>query len=127
MTPETRFSGTLNNAEHKVQVDLAIILFEEDGTQVAYCPALDVSGYGNNEDEAKSSFEVSLSEFFRYLINKKTFEKEFKRLGWTIKKDHNKIMTPPLMSDLLSGNENFSRIFNNFPFKKIDERIALPA
>ncbi len=127
MTTETRFSGTLNNAENKVQVDLALILFEEDGTQVAYCPALDVSGYGNNEDEAKRSFEVSLSEFFRYLINKNTFEKEFKRLGWTIKKGQNKIMTPPLMSDLLSGNENFSRIFNNFPFRKIDERIALPA
>ena len=78
-------------------------------------------------DIAKHSFEISLSEFFRYLINKKTFDKELKRLGWKIKKDHNKIMTPPLMSELLSGNENFSRIFNNFPFRKIDESIALPA
>lgn len=56
-----------------MQVDLALILFEEDGSQIAYCQALDVSGYGNDEEEAKRSFEISLSEFFRYLINKKTF------------------------------------------------------
>jgi hypothetical protein len=127
MTPETRFSGTWNNAKQEVQVDLALILFEEDGSQIAYCPALDVSGYGNNEIEAKKSFEISLSEFFRYLTNKKTFDKELQRLGWKIKKDHNKFMTPPSMTELLIGNENFSRIFNNFPFRKIDERIALPA
>ncbi len=126
MTPEVRYSGTMNEAHHEVHVDLPVILFEEDGSQIAYCPALDISGYGNNEDEAKRSFEISLSEFFRYLINKKTVEKEFKRLGWKIKKDNVKKMIPPSMSELLSNNENFSRIFNNFPFRKIDERIALP-
>lgn len=127
MTPGTRLSGTLHDGKNEVQVNLALIIFEEDGSHIAYCPALELSGYGYTEEEAKKSFETSLSEFFRYLMNKKTFEKEFIRLGWTIKKKHDKIMIPPSMTELLNGNENFSRIFNNFPFKKIDERIALPA
>jgi hypothetical protein len=127
MTPKAQFSGTWNNDQHKVMVNLPLILFEEDGSQIAYCPALDVSGYGQSEPEALESFKISLGEFLLYTIRKKTFTAEMKRMGWTIKKSSRKPMIPPTMSKLLEENENFSRIFNNFPFRKIDEPISLPA
>ena len=50
-----------------IKVNLSLIEFEEDGCQIVYCPALDVSGYGKSEYEAMKSFTVSLGEFFHYL------------------------------------------------------------
>lgn len=59
-------------------------------------------------------------------FRKNSFISELKRLGWKIRGDK-KTMIPPLMSRMLEENVNFSNIFNNYPFKKIDERISLPA
>ncbi len=126
MEKQGSFSGTWNYGKKRLNVNVPIIIFEEDGSQIMYCPALDVSGYGANEAEAKESFNLSLSEFFLYTINKNTFIDEMKRMGWTIRKSKYKPMLPPSLSTLLGSNENFSRIFNNFPFRKIDESISLP-
>ena len=35
------------------------------GLTVIYSPALDLSGYGSSEDEAKGSFEIALEEFIK--------------------------------------------------------------
>jgi len=125
MAKRGAFSGTWKSDKENIMVNLAVILFEEDGSQIMYCPALDVSGYGKTEDEAHDSFNVALGEFFLYTTRKKTFVGEMERLGWTIRSKH-KSMLPPSMSELLNNNENFSRIFNNFPFRKIDQPISLP-
>jgi hypothetical protein len=127
MTPEGQFHGTWTSSSHKISINLPFIIFEEGDCQVVYCPALDVSGYGDTEAEAFESFEVCLGEFLLYTTHKKTFLDELKRLGWVIKKSKFKPMVPPQISQLLEGNENFSRIFNNFPFRKIDQAVSLPA
>ncbi|MBE0663470.1 MAG: hypothetical protein IH597_13500 [Bacteroidales bacterium] len=82
MGKKIEISGTWEGHSHKVDVHLPLILFEDSGSQVVYCPALDVSGYGKSEDEAFESFEICLDEFFRYTINKNTFRAELQRLGW---------------------------------------------
>lgn len=112
------------NHEH-LTVSLPLIGFEEDGVQIIYCPALDVSGYGNDENEAKKSFEIVLEEFFRYTLNKKTFLSELTRMGWKVKKGR-RPMKPPQMCDLLENNENFNRIFNEHNFRKFDKQIEMP-
>jgi hypothetical protein len=120
-----QFSGDYNTPHEHISMSLPLIEFEEDGSQIIYCPALDVSGYGKDEAEAKQSFEIVLQEFFRYTLNKKTFFNELIRLGWKVKKGH-KPMTPPQMCDLLETNENFSRIFNQHDFRKFDKKIEMP-
>lgn len=117
--------GTFKNQKNEVDVNLSLISFEEDGSFIIYCPALDVSGYGYTEEEARESFTTSLASFFQYTMNKKTFVQELTRLGWRVKNLH-KIMSPPEMTHLLSENENFSRIFNNHPFRKYDTKIQIP-
>lgn len=119
-------SGTIPVKDGFLKVNLPLIKFEENGCKIAYCPALDISGYGNNEEEAIESFKISLSEFFRYLTNKKTFEKEMERMGWTISQTKKKSMTPPPMTKLLQDNENFSRIFNEHSYHKEDLTIEFP-
>jgi hypothetical protein len=120
------FSGKWQSGHEIINMKIPIIIFEEDGSQIVYCPALDVSGYGNDELEAKESFKISLGEFFTYTLNKNTFRSELVRMGWTLRKSKYKPMHPPSFTESLINNDNFSRIFNNFPFRKVDENIPIP-
>ena len=126
MKNEGTFSGNWNDGQTNIIVNLPMISFEEDGSQILYCPALDISGYGNSEKEAFESFQIALSEFLLYTTHKNTLEKELISLGWSVKKKHRK-MIPPSMQKLLVNNDNFGRIFNNFPFRKFDQPVTLPA
>jgi hypothetical protein len=120
------FTGKWNDGLNTIQINLAMIAFEEDKSNIIYCPALDLSGYGKTENEARESFETTLSEFFSYTIHKKTFPDVLKEMGWSVRK-RGKRMTPPTMQKLLENNDNFNRIFNNFPFHKFDQPISMPA
>lgn len=122
-----KFTGVLADENVKVRVNVAVISFTDEGSKVFYCPALDLSGYGDNEAEARESFQTVLSEFFKYTINKNTLIKELRRLGWKVRKSKIKPMIPPNMSDLLRDNENFSNIFNKHDFNKFSTSIEMPA
>lgn len=76
--------GKFNNNKAGIQASLPLISFTEDESFIVYCPALDVSGYGDNKDEALQSFVITLNEFFDYTINKSTLDVELKQLGWGI-------------------------------------------
>jgi hypothetical protein len=80
-----RVEGSIGASNRTIEVSLSVILFKDNGSNVAFCPALNVYGYGETESEAKKSFEFSLSEFFRYTLNKKTLNSELEALGWKIK------------------------------------------
>jgi hypothetical protein len=119
--------GTLGNSKVKDRTAIDLISFTEGGNVIYYCPALDLSGYGTNEQEASESFKIVLSEFFNYTLNKGNFLDELKKLGWKISKSKNKPISPPSMQSLLRGNDNFSRIFNTHDFRKFTQRIEMPA
>ena len=64
----------------KYHVGLSLVEFEEDNVTIIYSPALDLSGYGYSQPEAKQSFWEALPEFLRYTNNKKTLDKVLKDL-----------------------------------------------
>ena len=111
---------------HGVQVKLSLFTFIEDNVHVVYSPALDLYGYGNDEHEARHSFEVSLGEYVKYTSNKKTVEQDLKKYGWKIDKRH-KTLSSPDVSTLLQTNESFREMVNNRPFKKYDLNVQIPA
>jgi hypothetical protein len=111
-------TANLGFSNHKFQVGLSLIEFNEDNVIIIYSPALDLSGYGNSEEEAKSSFSESLHEFFKYTHNKNTLDKVLLDLGWTIKgTKKNPKFNPPLDSDLVSSNSLYNEIVNNKSYK----------
>lgn len=120
---ESKFS----NEKGGVMVKVAVISFKEDDAQIIYCPALDLSGSGNTEPQARESFATVVSEYLNYTTHKGTLWTDLKNLGWTIKKNKKKPAAPPPMSELLETNEEFSRIFDNYPYKKFDAVVSLPA
>ncbi|MBN1416983.1 MAG: hypothetical protein JW973_17940 [Bacteroidales bacterium] len=125
MEKKVVFAGSWRSGRDMLKVRLPIIIFSEDNTQIVYCPAIDVSGYGKTEHEAKDSFETSLDQFFEYTIHKNTLSSELKKLGWKLRGKH-KSANPPSMKQLLENNENFNRIFNDHSFKKMDEEFEIP-
>ena len=108
-------------------MNLPVILFEEDGAQIMYCPALDLSGYGKTETAAFDSFKIVVAEYFDYTLKKKTLLDDLSRLGWQLGKNLKKKLTPPAFSKLLQTNDNFKRIFDNHSFRKTDTLIQIPA
>lgn len=125
---EKEIFGLWKGLGRTVSIHLPLIMFEEDGNQIIYCPPLDLSGYGPTEVDARASFNVMMDEYFRYTINKGTLAEDLKSMGWKLtKKNLKKPVTPPDISYTLSTNEEFKRIFNNFDFHKGNTEVAIPA
>ncbi|HNU15743.1 MAG TPA: hypothetical protein PKI55_14925 [Chitinophagaceae bacterium] len=123
LNAESRFSNEKGN----ITVKVPVLLFKEDNAHIIFCPALDLSGSGNTETQAKESFAIAVSEYLNYTTHKGTLWVDLKKLGWSIKKNKKKPATPPTMSELLESNDEFSRIFDNYPYKKFDTGVSLPA
>ena len=114
----------LNNSKH--HFDLSLIEFQEDQVTIIYSPALDLSGYGYNLQEARNSFSEALQEFFRYTSNKKTTDKILEDLGWSIIDTKEKPrFNPPKDSDLVQTNPLFNDIVNNKDYKVSREDVEL--
>ena len=108
----------------KYHVGLALVEFEEDNVTFIYSPALDLSGYGYNQEEAKQSFTEALNEFFRYTNNKNSLDKVLKDLGWAIKgSKKNPKFNPPRDSDLVAINPLYNEIVNNKSYKVSREDV----
>ncbi len=108
-------------------ITLQLISFEEDGLTFVYAPALDLTGYGKNEDEAKQSFETTLKEFVKYTDNKSTLVKELEKHGWVVKKKGSKMkgVKAPTYMDMLENNKEFNKIVNKKEYRQRIEEIAI--
>ena len=118
-------SGKWQQGKKTITVNVPVMLFEEDGTCIAYIPVLDVSGYGSDEEEAEKSLEISLEEYFSYTTNKNTLFEDLKAHGWTIKKKHRPYIAPEI-TDLINKNEYLHDIVNTRPYKMNRMDVAMP-
>lgn len=127
MSKQGTLSGQWVEGKNKIECTLPLIIFKEDNTYISFCPALDLSGYGETELEANKSFEEVLSEYFRYTVHKKTLAVDLKKMGWKVRGEKlKKCPVPPTMDKLLETNEDFKRIFNNSDFRKTNRTFNIP-
>ena len=109
-----RFSAKYRTQDQEIQAtNIAVVLFKEDNVHIAYSPALDLSGYGATEEEARASFEVVLREFLNYSTVKKTLKEELKRLGWTFKGKKMEVVRAPSVEELAASNEALQQLTKN--------------
>lgn len=73
-------------------ITLPVTIFQEDGSFVAYTPALDLSTAAPTEAEAKRMFGEAVHAFFEELTEAGTLFTVLQELGWTIDQGH---PTPP--------------------------------
>jgi hypothetical protein len=119
-------NGSFKSSKAEVKLTVPVFMFEEGTIHIVYCPLLDLSGYGNTEDEAKESFRVTLDEFLRYTTNKNTLHDELVRLGWHIKK---KTWIAPDLEELIKDEDNpLSIVYKeNKKVVRYEEEVLIPA
>lgn len=98
------------DGRNSVEIKVSIFLWEENGVYFIYTPALDLTGYGNNPEEAKENFESVLEDYIKYTHNKKTIFKELEKLGWLVNKKKKRVLAPDF-EDMLSDNEHFNDLY----------------
>lgn len=80
------------------KVDIEVLLFKEHGSFVAYCPALQLSSYGDDEQDARKAFEGALKIFLKDTAEKGTLEKFLLKLGWQLQQKPKAKYQPPQFS-----------------------------
>ena len=110
---------------HNLSMKLNLISFRDDEAHYSYCPALDLLGYGETENEAQESFHVVLKEYIRYTTENQTLIEDLKSHGWRIANNDKKFV-PPEISECLNENSEFNKIFNNYDFIKRSIPVEMP-
>lgn len=124
MADTNKFSAKYQNKDGKLEVKLNVFIWNDESVFYAYSPALDLTGYGKTENEAKRSFETTLQEFVKYTTNKKTLFDELEHLGWTVNRKKKRMHVPDL-EDLLKDNETFREIYKREDVKVIKRDVEL--
>ena len=125
MDNRLKFKGKMTNSSSIIHTELPLISFVEDDVHFVYCPALDLTGYGENEIEARNSFTQTLKIYFDYTTNKKTLTKDLERHGWKVRSNNKKLKAPDF-DFLFKKNKQFKEIVNNRNFSKYNEQIQIP-
>ena len=124
------FEGDYKNKSGNVQVNLLLIHFEDENLiHFVYSPHLDLTGYGNNLQEAKDSFQIAFEDFIDYTLENKTLNTVLMNLGWDLKnnfKKQKKIIAPSFMS-LAVGNKYISELFDNYSVNTYHQEVGIPA
>lgn len=108
-----------------VSVTLDVYVFKDEDTFIAYSPALDISGYGDSEDAAKTSFSIVMNEYIAYCLTKRTLVKDLRAHGWKVKSLKQRKMSAPSFDTLLQSNETFKDILENKEYRKLAEPFPI--
>ncbi len=112
----------------EITVNLQILEFKENDAIIIYSPHLDLSGYGDNLEDARKSFDIAMEDFFSYTLNKKTLGKVLKELGWTFKGTVRKPKKPkaPSFSTMVANNEYLASILDEHKISMYKKPIEIP-
>lgn len=115
------------NRNGSLSVKLDVYVFMDGDSYIAYSPALDISGYGDSEDEAKESFSIVVDEYITYGITRRTLVKDLRAHGWKVKSLKQRKMSAPSFETMLQGNETFKDILENKQYRKVSEPFPVIA
>lgn len=88
----------LSRTKHYISVHVEIVLFKENKQWISYCPSLELSSYGDTQQEAKEAFDEALNIFLTEVERKGTLERELLRLGWQLQQKPKPIYNQPSLS-----------------------------
>lgn len=112
---------TLANHGNYIQVQVDVLIFQEHESYVAYCPALELSSYGEDQEDAKKAFDGAMKIFIKDSTKKGTLEKYLLKLGWQLQHKPKMVYQPPTFS-----LQESKRFLHKNP-TIINERVAMPA
>lgn len=120
-----RFNAQYKNGDTSIGLNVAVFIFVDGGVTIAYCPALDLSGYGNTEAEARLSFSEVARQYIEYCVSKGTLLKDLEKHGWNVGKHSH--MNSPYTLSMLRKNKTLRDIVENKDYSKYSENITVPS
>jgi len=124
------FEGKYQNKSAGLKVKLLLFHFEdENNIHFIYSPHLDLTGYGNNLEDARKSFAIVFEDFIDYTLKKKTLGKVLTDLGWVLKgsaQKPKKVIAPGIIS-VIKDNKYVSEIFDKYPVNTYHQEVGLPS
>lgn len=98
----------------------------DENVHVVSSPALDLYGYGNDEEEARQSFSTALNEYLDYTRETETLLLDLERLGWYIDPKARTLASPSLEATLRQ-NTDFGAVLANRPLKTYHRIVRFDA
>lgn len=111
----------ITNNGTSLAVKLDVYLFMDGDSYIAYSPALDLSGYGTTEKEAKESFSVVIDEYISYGLAHRTLVKDLRAHGWKVRSFKQHKLSAPTFDTLMQNNDLFRDILQNKEYRKVSE------
>lgn len=121
------FDAEMRLSKGELKAHLALYSFLEKDVYIIYCPALDMSGYGDNEEEARKSFEEIFTTSMAYMVNKNSLHNDLKNHGWNVRGKKSHDIKSPKFEDMYKTNKDFKDIIDNKPYQKIIKDVCIPA
>ncbi len=109
------------NRNGSLSVTLDVYVFMDGDSYIAYSPALDLSGYGYSEDEAKQSFSIVMDEYISYGLSRRTLVKDLRAHGWKVRSLKQRKMSAPSFDVMLRSNDVFKDILEHKEYRKVAE------
>ena len=106
-----------------ININLSIIIFKEDDNFIAYCPALDISAYGDTEKEAEKAFYEICKIHFDFCIENNTLFDDLIAHGWKISEKEQTIKSPKI-ENIIKTNKLFGDIINNKEYMKVNKTFT---
>lgn len=124
MSKTGNFKGLYKGGKYALEVQLQLFSWEEDGLFFVFSPAMDLTGYGKTQEEADSSFSITMGETLKYMENKSTIFDELERLGWMVNRKRKRVQAPDLET-LLSDNDEFAILSKKPGVRVTDKSMEL--
>ena len=109
-------SAYIKVGKNEIHTSLEVYFFKEDDVMIAYCPALDISAYGDTVEESKKEFTSILFEHLEWCIKHDTLKDDLIKHGWKINAHS---YAAPLATDMLIGNDTFRDIINHRDYQRV--------
>ena len=93
---------------------------------VGFAPSIDVSSYGDNEEQALHAVKEAISIYFDYTRNKGTLEEDLRRMGWKKNSMKSTNLIAPVLNEIRQENPILLDTMN-LPKSYQIIRISIPA
>ena len=120
------FDAELKVPKGNISAHLDLYSFLDKNIHILYCPALDMSGYGETEEDAQKSFEEVFTTSMAYMVNKNSLHDDLKKHGWNIRGKKSHDLKSPKFEDMYKTNKEFKDIIDNKPYQKIYKDVCIP-
>ena len=98
-----------------IEIQLGVLVFQEDDSYLAYCPALNLSTYGDSINDVKVAFDDLIKSYIEDCTRMGTLEKDLAANGWILQISAGKA-EPPKQVDLNIPGGMLRQQFNE-PFR----------